>query len=243
MLTEEKKLRKKAIDRKYYLSHREQKCASSRKWRGKHPQQVRSTAHKWYAKNIDKMRLCSKKWRDENPEKIREYSKKQYWNNISNSRGKNRSEKHKIDCKIWYQKHPEKIREYNAKRLSTPHGRINHRMRREIWCSLRRAKSGRHWETLVSFTLDELKNHLESLFTAGMTWGNMGKWHIDHKVPQSFFIFDKPEDQEFQYCWSLDNLQPLWAKDNLTKSKTIIKQKRQGDLPARLGSHLDAACF
>jgi hypothetical protein len=59
---------------------------------------------------------------------------------------------------------------------------------------------------------------------AGMSWDLLlhGKIHIDHIVPISFFRYEKIEDQEFQYCWSLNNLQPLWAKDNLSKNKRII---------------------
>ena len=55
-----------------------------------------------------------------------------------------------------------------------------------------------------------------------MSWDNYGKWHIDHIIPIDFFIFTKPEDQEFQYCWSLNNLQPLWRLDNIKKSNKII---------------------
>ena len=55
-----------------------------------------------------------------------------------------------------------------------------------------------------------------------MTWKNHGKWHIDHIVPKSFFRYKNTDDVEFKYCWSLDNLQPLWAKDNFSKSDNLI---------------------
>ena len=57
-----------------------------------------------------------------------------------------------------------------------------------------------------------------------MTWDNYGKWHIDHIVPRSFFEFTSIEDTEFKYCWSLDNLQPLWSAENITKSNKILSQ-------------------
>jgi len=83
------------------------------------------------------------------------------------------------------------------------------------------SKNKRHWEDLISYTFQELKEHIEGLFVDGMTWDNYGDWHIDHKIPQSFFKFKSTDDTEFKYCWSLDNLQPLWAVDNLKKGRKL----------------------
>ena len=46
-----------------------------------------------------------------------------------------------------------------------------------------------------------------------MSWENYGEWHIDHKKPIS--KFDKKTN--LKIINSLCNLQPLWAKDNLSK--------------------------
>jgi hypothetical protein len=70
----------------------------------------------------------------------------------------------------------------------------------------------------VGYTLNELKLHLQNQFKDGMSWDNMGEWHIDHIFPISAFNFTKPEDPEFRQCWALDNLRPLWATDNLRKN-------------------------
>jgi len=56
-----------------------------------------------------------------------------------------------------------------------------------------------------------------------MTWDNYGKWHIDHVIPTSVFNFEKPEDDDFKRCWSLQNLQPLWALDNIKKGNKLEK--------------------
>jgi len=47
---------------------------------------------------------------------------------------------------------------------------------------------------------------------------NYGEWHIDHLRPLSSFEFESYDEENFKKAWSLSNLQPLWAKDNLTKS-------------------------
>ena len=34
---------------------------------------------------------------------------------------------------------------------------------------------------MLGYSALDLKNHLEFLFTDGMSWNNYGEWHIDHK--------------------------------------------------------------
>jgi|TARA_R100000479_G_scaffold43082_1_gene19613 endogenous inhibitor of DNA gyrase (YacG/DUF329 family) len=71
--------------------------------------------------------------------------------------------------------------------------------------------------SLVDYTKYELKEHLESQFTDGMSWENMGEWHIDHIRPVASFNFDSTDHPEFKQCWALENLQPMWKLDNLSK--------------------------
>lgn len=79
------------------------------------------------------------------------------------------------------------------------------------------SKNRGQWESFVNFTLEKLIAHFNGLFQDGMTWENIGKWHIDHIKPISLFEFKSVNDPEFKECWNLDNLQPLWAKDNFSK--------------------------
>ena len=71
---------------------------------------------------------------------------------------------------------------------------------------------------ILGYTKEELKNHLEKQFTKDMTWKAFrnGKIHIDHIKPQS--LFNLKDINDIKECWSLNNLQPLWAKDNIAKS-------------------------
>jgi hypothetical protein len=74
---------------------------------------------------------------------------------------------------------------------------------------------------LIGCSIQHLRSHLESQFTEGMSWDNYGLfgWQIDHIVPCSSFDLSKPEEQE--KCFHYTNLQPLWAKDNLSKSNKL----------------------
>lgn len=72
---------------------------------------------------------------------------------------------------------------------------------------------------LVGCGLHELKLYLESKFTEGMTWNNYGKWHIDHIKPCC--SFDLTDFAQQKQCFHYTNLQPLWAKDNISKGGRI----------------------
>jgi len=99
---------------------------------------------------------------------------------------------------------------------------INNRMRSKIHRTLLDKKAGRHWEDLVGYTAHDLIQHLEKLFKPGMSWANYGEWHIDHKIPVSHFNITSAECEDFHRCWTIDNLQPLWAIDNLRKGNNFI---------------------
>lgn len=106
-----------------------------------------------------------------------------------------------------------------------PPFQLNRRMRCLMWAGLKKAKGGRSWQELTGYSLDTLRHHIENRFKDGMTWGRFlaGEIHIDHIIPRAAFNFIHPEDPDFKKCWSLKNLQPLWATDNLIKSDKLVK--------------------
>jgi hypothetical protein len=129
-----------------------------------------------------------------------------------------RNKKYKAENKNKILEHKKKYREKNK---SDPQYRLRHGIRANISIALKGNKKGRHWETLVGYTLSDLKKHLEKQFEDGMTWENYGEWHVDHIIPVSVHNFKKPEDEDFKRCFALKNLQPLWAKDNISKSDKL----------------------
>ena len=71
---------------------------------------------------------------------------------------------------------------------------------------------------MLPYTPQKLIAHLESQFTDGMSWENRSEWHIDHIRPVSSYDFTTNTENTIKECWALNNLQPLWAFDNISKS-------------------------
>lgn len=111
----------------------------------------------------------------------------------------------------------------NARIKNDPIFRLKRNVGNIIYLSLKTNKAGRKWEELVGYSLKKLKDHLEFKFQKGMNWNNYGnQWHLDHIKPRSLFIIKSKDCPEFKKCWSLDNLQPLWAKENMSKGNRYI---------------------
>jgi hypothetical protein len=150
-------------------------------------------------KNKDKIKIINKKSRIKCNKHWNEYQKEYYNRN-------------KAKMRVLY-------RRYAQKRRNTLKGMVDNRMSAAIGRSLKTNKAGRQWETLIGYTLDQLVCHLRKQFIKGMTLKRLsdGEIHIDHKVPRSHFKYTSPEDPQFKECWALHNLQPMWAKENISK--------------------------
>ena len=108
-------------------------------------------------------------------------------------------------------------RTYNKKKLHDPMRRISARLSSGIRDVVKgRYENSNVWNFL-DFTVEEFRQSFESLFTDGMSWDNMGVWHIDHIRPIASFNYTTTECEDFKKCWALNNLQPLWALDNQKK--------------------------
>jgi len=43
------------------------------------------------------------------------------------------------------------------------------------------------------------------------------------KIHDILYSIESCEHEDFKRCWDMKNLQPLWAKDNLSKGNTLNK--------------------
>ena len=105
-----------------------------------------------------------------------------------------------------------------------------HEIRRRLKQALRLAhKKNRARFPLIKYlpyTVEQLMEHLENQFQEGMTWKNYGGhrhcWNMDHIHPRSRLLYDSVEHPNFRKCWALNNLRPMWVKDNVAKGASIL---------------------
>jgi len=106
-------------------------------------------------------------------------------------------------------------------RPRAPGVRIRRTLSRRISSELRGLRKAASTRILIGCTVDELKIHLANQFTEGMTWENYGLkgWHVDHRIPCAAFDLTDPAQQK--ECFRFQNLQPMWAIDNLKKGAKL----------------------
>lgn len=165
------------------------------------------SSREWYAANSERHRDMTKSWHDRNKERAEAY--------YSQYRTDNK-DKCMASVRDWAARNRRALNEKEkAKIKSDPQFRLLRNVRRAV-CGMLTGKQGssRH----LSYTMEELKKHLERQFCDGMNWGNYGAaWHVDHIVPISSFNITGPNCEDFRACWALSNLRPLWADMNLSK--------------------------
>ena len=180
----------KSCVKEYNISYRIKTKKHSQEW------------HKEYYKiNKKRIQVRTKQYRIDNLGIVKAQQAKKFQKN---------KEKIMLSNKKWRLKNPEKIkvicRRANKKQRQKVEFRIAGSISALIYRALKEDKEGGRWRDRVGYTMIELRQHLESKFIVGMNWGNYGKWHIDHIIPQDFFVFDSVDDVEFRMCWRLDNI-------------------------------------
>ncbi len=171
-------------------------------------------------RNIGGKKVSDKKWREKNKETLKEYVKTWYENN---------KEHRKQYLKEYREKNVDKIRQIKRdyernRKAKDPLYKLINNFRTAIYQVLKENninKNGHYFE-ILKYTPEDLISHLETKFTNGMTWDNYGEWHVDHIKPISSYIILEIGDDEFMNCWSLSNLQPLWGKENISKSNKLF---------------------
>lgn len=143
----------------------------------------------WWKSNPDKMPGYSKTYRRLHPERIKEN-----WDR-------------------WAANNPG----YTARRSrENVQVRITRNNRKRVWDALKGFCKSKSTGLLLGCSGEELMRHLEKQFKPEMTWENYGQWHMDHIRPCSSFDMADPEQQKA--CFHFSNYQPLWAKENFSKS-------------------------
>jgi hypothetical protein len=195
--------------RRYRVRHKDEINRRNREARKTDGGKRLAYEREYREKNREKENEKSRRWRVRNRDKVKAYNDKYRAQNkefIKSLKLKHRPRQNEID---------------RERRRTDPKWKLQRTISNYIYQTLNGRKLGRHWEYLVGYTVSDLRVHLEKQFQPGMSWANHGEWHIDHKIPITAFNFTKPEHEDFKRCWSLENLQPLWANENMSKNAKL----------------------
>jgi hypothetical protein len=160
---------------------------------------------KYYHSHKPNIKKIHKQFNIRNKERQRAYNTQYYKNN-----------------KPTLQEYHRKYR--NNKMKTNPYFRFVKHLRIRIHSGIREGRGIKTCKSteLLGCSFMDARKHIESQFTAGMTWDNNTQlgWHIDHIKPISSFDLTKLEEQK--KCFHYTNLQPLWWIDNLSKGCKFI---------------------
>lgn len=198
-----KKEDKKKYFKEYHLKNKARKCA---------------IAKAYYYANRKKVLEQRKSYRDAHHSELDMQNKRRYWkqwySENKEREATRRKEYRKRNPKMFFLKY--------KKELHNPTLRTANLLRHRVRMALKAQnvlKTNKVLELLGVQNMHQVRNYLEKQFQPGMSWQNHGEWHIDHKVPVTSFNLSKLQEQKKAFHYT--NLQPLWAKDNLSKGAKL----------------------
>ena len=115
---------------------------------------------------------------------------------------------------------------HHLNRLSNPESKLAHVYRKRIASAFKAAKVPKKskFTSLLGCSFEQAKMHIENQFQEWMSWDNHGEWHIDHIRPCA--SFDLTDPKQLKECFHYTNLQPLSARDNLSKNSLGFRFKK-----------------
>jgi hypothetical protein len=133
-------------------------------------------------------------------------------------------EKSKINNDKYYAKNKKKLLkqnvEYNKKRYKKDAlFKLKYVLRGRMMDILKKRNKIKNQKTIDILGVKDIsivKKHIENKFKPGMSWDNHGfdTWHIDHITP----LCSAKTEEDLYKLFHYTNLQPLWAKENLSKN-------------------------
>lgn len=190
------------------------------KYRIENKERIKQTNKEYYQKNKADILKRNREYYKENKEWIDQYYAE--WRSNNKDYIKSYNDVYKSvnrdyileQAKLYALNNKDKRKEYHLTRWnSDPIYRLTYFMRNSLKRMIKSSSDVKIHDHYYSTT--DLKNYIESMFIKGMSWNNYGEWHIDHRTPISYYLVQGICDHNI--INALDNLRPMWAKDNLLK--------------------------
>jgi len=216
------------------------KTALARKYRKENPDKYNSYQRRYYKKNSAKILLRTGTYKHSNANKIQKNNIRYYLKNRDIILSVNKAYRENNVAQV-----RKKINRWKKiQRTINPSFKLRENISRSIRYYLKINQSSKNGISILlalSYTIQELKEHLSNKFESWMTWENWGvydpktwddnnqatwKWQIDHIIPQSKLQYQTMTDDNFKKCWDLSNLRPLSAKQNFLEGIKLPKSRK-----------------
>jgi|TARA_B110000914_G_C15483018_1_gene456617 hypothetical protein len=233
---------------KHNSEYKRKKRESNKKYKEENTEKIKKQTKKYYEENREVIITQMKDNYQKNKEKYKESSKLWRKNNSKKYEEikENYKERQKELRKIRYQKNKveenQKSKEYFQTNKDSEHYRKTkqiykkERKKNDKLFDLRVKVAGRVYmafrnkgyskntitEKMIGCSWIELKERIEVQFTKGMNWDNYGDWQIDHIIPLS----SSKDVEEMNKLCHFINLQPMWKKENLSKSDKFEEKEK-----------------
>jgi hypothetical protein len=228
----EYRIKNKEKFKQYYLNYKNSgKSYAQKQAYYKKNKEILSIKRSAYSiKNKEKINEFQKSYRIKNRDKKIEYLKEWRLKNSKSYREKNKDKLNKYSRELRMKKYysdenyRERAKKHNSEYIKKRIKRDPiYKLRVNLRCRIRNAivlsgfKKTSKTKDILGADIPFVKKYLESKFKSGMSWGNRVEWHIDHIIPLSHA---KTEKELLSLC-HYTNLQPMWAKENISKSNKI----------------------
>lgn len=208
--------------RKYSRVNRDKAKADLERWKSENPDKVQAMADRKVAKDRDRYK-SDPEFREKRRAESRDRQKRKRDSDPEFVRMQREA------TKKWIKENPDWARDYGKKKRDRlkdcPQAKIMASIRRRVNQALQGRTKSKATPELIGATIDVARAHIEAQFRDGMTWDNWGRgwhgareWHLDHVRPLASFDLTDPE--QLQEACHYTNLQPLWAKENLSKGSS-----------------------
>jgi hypothetical protein len=205
----------------YFIYCKPCKHIMDKTYRENNPELNKLRHKQFYDNNRDKILSKTKEYNEQNKEKRKEYNKQNREKDKQYLLEYNSIHKHRIKPlrKEYNQTNKDKINEYQNNLYKND---INHKLSSLFRCRIYTAikgitKRNKKAIEILGCSIDEFKQHLESLFLPEMNWQNHGEiWEIDHILPCSSFDFTK--EGNIEKCFHYTNHQPLFKTTEIAES-------------------------
>lgn len=220
--------------KQYYNKNSEKLKEKTRLYRVNNKEKTIESVKNWQRLNIEHIKEYNKQYKQQHKEELKNHyiaTKEKHLKKKKEYRIKNKEkikkyrESRKEQRKLYLKANKKRILKvaniYRKNKYKTDvNFRLAYNLRNKLYKTITRQTKTKSALELVGCSIKQLKQHPESQFKPGMSWDNYGfyGWHIDHIKSCCTFDLSKPEEQ--LKCFNYKNLRPLWAIENLSRSRT-----------------------